>query len=570
MNNITDYLKNYLPMLLGPVPGRKQLLSLGPLPVSKKISAAVHRSLTFEYASKPINIFCSIWETELEFVYSDYDPALSQVTFFPDGDIHIFWIDWRIQQKKFNPQQAADWWQGRVDAIRKKSLKPILINNWPSNGNFLKKPTERDLDPKKWFEEFNRILSDKIFNITDVYLIDLNEIQTRIGNVFFDSRNDELSGYPFSDMATIMISRQLGCHLLPSIFGQRIKAIVLDLDNTLYSGILGEDGIDGLILTEAHKFFQAALLTLKKNGIMLAICSKNILSDVKEMFSKRKDFPLRFEDFAAVSVNWDSKSKNILEITAQLNIDTSAIIFIDDNPAEIVEVFSSIPSLKFLMAATDASLTEEYLSNYPGLYHYKMDNLGEWRTKDVQANYSRNVLKIHAQSDVEYLISLKMSVRLFLNYRPHTDRLCEMSNKFNQFNLSLLKMNESESRRAMDNEHVTLTVGLSDVFADSGIVGAFVCMVNGTKAELTEVLFSCRVLGRDIESVVFGFFLEKLECAGVETLDIIVNEGLKNAPARSWLKQYIDVSPHQLSVSVLIEKVKKIVKNHPATIEEVL
>lgn len=569
MNNITNYLINHLPILLGRLPTRKQLLSLDALTAYEKFKVAVHRSLTFEYAAKPINIFSSIWGAEFEFAYSDYDPALSQVNFFPDSDAHLFWIDWRIQKKSLSPLQTVNWWQGRLDVIRKKSSKPILVNNWPINTIFLKETHSSDLNTKEWFEEFNQTLFKRILNINDAYLIDLNAVQARTGNDFFDSRNDEISGYPFSDTATVMIARHLGCRLLPSIFGQRIKAIVLDLDNTLYSGILGEDGVDGLTLTEAHKHFQTELLSIKKTGIMLTVCSKNVLSDVKEMFSKRKDFPLRFEDFAVVSANWESKSENILKIKAQLNIDASAIIFIDDNPAEIMEVFSTIPRLKLLLAATDASLTEEYLSNYPGLHQYKTDSLEENRTKDVQANSSRNVLKLNSQNELEYLNSLKMSIRLFFNHQPHIDRLHEMSNKFNQFNLSLSRMNEAESKRAMDSNHITLTVGLSDVFANSGIVGAFVCAINGKKAELTEVLFSCRVLGRDIENVVFGFFLEKLKSASIETLDIITKEGSKNAPAQLWLKQYVDDLPNQLSVSELIEKAKKMIKNHPATIEEV-
>lgn len=301
---------------------------------------------------------------------------------------------------------------------------------------------------------------------------------------------------------------------------------------------------------------------------MLTLCSRNEEEDVKALFDARTDFPLRWDDFAAVRANWQTKAENLNRLSQILNIDPSAFLFVDDNPAELVKMAAELPEVRLLRAKRNGEETMLGLCHFPGLYQLHRDDIAVSRTTDIQANQAREKIRQTASDYHSYLDSLNMVITIYENEASHVKRLYDLSHKTNQFNLALRRMTENEANDVMDaSKYVTITVGLSDILSDSGIIGTFVCRLDGEQAHLIETLFSCRALGRDIETVAFAWILEKLMDRGVQRIHIEMSQGPRNAPALDWIKRFVEGSPEQLPLRDLYARVKAACGNHPARVE---
>ncbi|WP_235886295.1 HAD-IIIC family phosphatase [Paenibacillus cymbidii] len=562
---------NAINLLLGSSPARK---SLKPVDASDKpnlINIQVDRTMPFEFIGTALPSFGSVWGVSFNFTYSDYDPALSQINVAQElADIHIMWLDWRIYQQSMSAQQAVNWLEDRIRTLRLSSTKPILINNWPEQYSLESRMFSSRTEARGWVRSLNSLLEEAAERNTATYLIDLAYLKSGGDLSFFDGRNDLMSKYPFSDKASILIAQHLGLQIIPALLLPRLKAIALDLDDTLYRGVLGEDKAVGVKLTEGHLHLQHLLLKLKQSGIMLTICSRNEEADVRELFQLRQDFPLKWEDFAAVSANWSPKADNIQTLAKRLNIDASAFLFLDDNPAELLKAAAFLPQTKLLLADEDANSTTQKLSIYPGVYQLRVDDAAALRTADIQAFTEREKLKQNAGSLVSYLESLRMVVRIYENYNYHISRLHEMSHKTNQFNLALKRIGEWEANEYMleKDKYCTFTIGLEDALSDSGIIGAFIASVQNDKAIVLEVLFSCRALGREIETIAFHAFLKRLLERGCKELDIHVTQGDRNQPARQWISKHV-TSYSGINLAKLHETLTSICHEYPVKLEVV-
>ncbi|GGF98783.1 HAD-IIIC family phosphatase [Paenibacillus abyssi] len=567
MNAVLDYLK-LTDALLCSLPTRERIAKSPKLIVRRTFEVRVDRTMPFEFIANVMPPFCGLWGADVRFNYSDYDAALPQLGGDQQADMYIMWLDWRIYRKSMTAREAADWIMRRIQQLRGGTDKTIGVNNWPESlepGGMLFSSSVSD---RGWIRRLNVELSDRIEKTPGCVLIDVAGLAYEWTGSLYDRRNEELSSYPFSDQATILVARHLAVHLLPAVFHPRLKAIALDLDDTLYSGVLGEDGGDGVILSEGHYELQRLLLRLKHSGMMLTVCSRNEEQDVRALFESRDDFPLKWTDFAAVCANWQPKAENMTLLAQRLNIDPSAFLFIDDNPAELLKMAGALPGVHLLQADSNGSGTMAKISYYPGLYQLHSDKEASSRTADIQANQMRETLRKDANDYASYLKSLQMKITLYVNEPSHAGRLFDLSRKTNQFNLALRRMTEVEAKQAMDTTgYLTITVRLSDLLSDSGIIGAFVCRLEGGKARILETLFSCRALGREIETVSFAVVLDKLVALGVKELGIDTVEGSRNGPAVDWLKRFVTASSEDVSAEYLLSLVKASCMEHPAEVE---
>jgi FkbH-like protein len=556
-------------LLLGPLPARRDLHRMPQVAGTNKIKLHVDRTLPFEFIAGVLPPFLRLWDADETIALSPYDASLSSIGGSTDADVYILWLDWRLYRDTMTVQAAGDWLKERIAALRSKTDKPVLVNNWPETYEMEDKLFSARTGKRRWIRQLNELLSCLSEEITDFWVIDLAYIALELDGAFFDSRNEQVSNYPFSDQATIAAARHLGLHLLPAVLRPRIKAVALDLDDTLYSGVLGEDGIEGVTLSEAHARLQNLLLRLKQSGLMLTICSRNEEKDVQELFQKRSDFPLKWHDFAAVCADWNPKADHLRKLARQLNIDPSAILFIDDNPAELLKAANQVPAVRLLKADPKGELTLVKICNYPGLYQLRQDDSALLRTADIQANRLREELKSQASDYMSYLESLQMTVRIYTNEKSHMNRVFEMSHKTNQFNLALRRMSMAEVEQALnDSGYLTFTVQLSDILSDSGIIGTFICRLENENAALLEMLFSCRALGREIETIAFSRLLRRLMTLGVRKMRIDVQEGPRNAPARDWLQRFVNQPESEQDIADLLARVSAACASYPVTVEE--
>lgn len=287
---------------------------------------------------------------------------------------------------------------------------------------------------------------------------------------------------------------------------KRKKCLVLDLDNTLWSGILGEDGVetisfDGDYPGKAFAHWQEGLKQLKDSGVMLAICSKNNETDVKEVWSKRTEMILKEADFVAKRINWQDKATNIQSIARELNIGLDSIVFVDDNPTERELIHQLLPMVE----------VPEWSSNpydLPLLYndlieHYFMVYSITDEDKNKTEQYHQNAMRQQQLSQFTSFEDFVRSLNIELTIQPINSvsmkRVAQMTQKTNQFNLTTKRYTEDDIQRLMDSGAIVYTLAVADKFGDNGITGCIILLPNEAGWVIDTLLLSCRILGKRIE-----------------------------------------------------------------------
>lgn len=527
--------------------------------IHKKIN--VVRTLPFEYIEKVYNSFYEFTNLKFSSNYSDYDVSLPNISFEGTHDIFIFWMDWRLYMKKMEPKALLEWVKSRLAEIDEN--KPILMNNWPTFWELDERQYAANVSKRSWIYEFNYLLEDLKKDMINVEIIDLNLFASQLGMSSYDARNDEISHYPLSNQLTLQIARHIALQLIPAMLEPKLKAIVLDLDNTLYSGVLGEDGLEGIVVTEEHIQLQKVLKNMKDKGTLLAISSKNDERDVMDLLENHPKFILKKDDFTFVEANWNSKEINILSMAEKFNFDVSAMLFVDDNLAEIARVKEEIPTIYVLLADPTGQETVHRLLNYPYLYSRKKDDSAVFRQQDILSNQKRMKLAKLSSDPSRYLKSLNMKIEVFENEQQHTQRVFEMGQKTNQFNLALQRFSSGDLfKKAQANNYCIFTVTLADILNDSGIIGSYIVQIDGVKAYMEEILFSCRALGRKVEDASLLLILERLQLRGIEKVKINVTEGPRNKPAINWYKEVYTSS----NIVDIIKELKQKLAHYPAEV----
>jgi FkbH-like protein len=306
---------------------------------------------------------------------------------------------------------------------------------------------------------------------------------------------------------------------------RRKKCIVLDLDNTLWSGILGEDGADGIKMGEdypgnVYRFFQAYLLELSRMGIILAICSKNNESDVFTVLVNHPDILLRKNNFSAYRINWNNKADNINEIALELNIGLDSIVFIDDNPAErelIKQTFPEVcvpdfPAHPYLFPVFIKQLTDDYFSAYT-LTQEDLVKTRQYRENDDRVQYKSQFADIDA-----YLRSLEIKLTIEKLNEFNKARFAQMTQKTNQFNLTTRRYTETEIQSFADNGGLIYGLRVKDKFGDYGLTGLMIILLDKQNAYIDTLLLSCRILGKKIEYVFVKYLLIELKKNGIQQI----------------------------------------------------
>lgn len=302
-------------------------------------------------------------------------------------------------------------------------------------------------------------------------------------------------------------------HLVSKLFdiiqaarGVLKKCIVLDLDNTMWGGIIGDDGIEGiqigiLGIGKAYTLFQLWLLELKKRGIILAVCSKNTESIAIEPFEKHPEMVLRKEDIAVFVANWENKVDNILYIQQVLNIGLDSMVFLDDNPFEREMVKNAIPEITVPEMPEDPAEYTQFLKELNLFETAGITAADEERTIQYQEEAKRIALKRTYKDEKEYLQSLQMQCKVEKFTAFNIPRVAQLSQRSNQFNLRTARMMESDVAEMASNPNVeTLAFHLSDIYGDYGLI-SFVILEQISAEELFihSWVMSCRVLKRSME-----------------------------------------------------------------------
>jgi len=313
------------------------------------------------------------------------------------------------------------------------------------------------------------------------------------------------SKQPYGPGLLLDVAREV-VHLISTMRRSPKKVAVLDLDNTLWGGVVGDDGLDGIEIGdtsprgEAFKAFQEYLLSLTHRGILLAVCSKNDRDKAVEPFERHPEMVLRMKDFVSFKADWQPKSESIRQIAAELNLGLDSLVFIDDNPAEIEIVRQFTPEVEGILLGDDPAGYVAAVQDARCFEPKTVTAEDTERVKQYQQEAQRQNLLTTVTDMDAYLGSLSMEAVLREFRTVDVPRISQLINKSNQFNLTSTRRTEAEVAAVLaDPAYVAFTVRLVDRFGDYGLISVVICRTEGEDAEIDTWLMSCRVLKRQVE-----------------------------------------------------------------------
>lgn len=344
-------------------------------------------------------------------------------------------------------------------------------------------------------------------------------------HAWFDPVRWHQAKAPFAVELAPLVADHL-CRLLAAMTGKAGRALILDLDNTLWGGVLADDGLEGVRIGqgsmegEAFLAFQQAILHLRARGVVLAVCSKNNEEVARSAFEQHPDMLLRLEHFAMFQANWLDKATNVKSIAATLNLGLESMVFVDDNPAERARVRQELPLVTVLEMAMEPAFYPRLLAASGAFEHavLNVDDLN--RASAYQAELRRAETLEQVGNYQEYLASLKMRMTIAPFDRLGRARIAQLINKSNQFNLTTRRYNETQvADLESDPNAFGWQARLSDAFGDHGMIGVIIVRKDALVWRIDTWLMSCRVLERGVEQTLMNELVALAAAAGAEQID---------------------------------------------------
>jgi FkbH-like protein len=401
-----------------------------------------------------------------------------------------------------------------------------------------------DTDIEESIAEYNQKLRLLAKDMVNIKIIDTDNFFRRFPEgQLIDWKFFYLSQIPINPKLIPDFNQWFG-RQLEIIELKRKKCIVVDLDNTLWAGVLGEDGVAGIKMGEdypgsAFRFFQMYLSELVQKGIILTACSKNNESDVMMVWEQHPDMLLHKKHFAAYRINWNNKAENIKDIVTELNIGLDSVVFIDDNPAErelIKQMLPEVsvpefPAYPYLYPVFVKQLTNDYFSAYQLT---KEDIL---KTRQYRENTERAQHKNLFTDLKSYLHSLEIELIIEELNEFNITRFAQMTQKTNQFNLTTHRYMETDIKNISDAGGLVYGLRVKDKFGDNGLTGLIIVKLAGQAADIDTFLLSCRILGKDIEYAFLTYILIRIKNAGIKHIFAEYDKTSKNMQVENFYER---------------------------------
>jgi FkbH-like protein len=372
-------------------------------------------------------------------------------------------------------------------------------------------------------QAFNGLLAARAAE-ADVGFVDVAALAAREGAAFFDPRGWYLAKLAYGPAALPVIARHVAA-VLAARLGLSRRALVLDLDNTLWGGVIGDDGLAGIVLGqgaegEAFVDFQVALKELTARGILLAVASKNDPEVARRPFLEHPEMVLRLDDIAAFEASWGPKSRSIVAIAESLSLGLSSLAFLDDNPYERAEVRRALPEVDVPVLPDEPTGFRAALEAYPYLEPAGFTEADRARAEQYRARAKAEAIRVQAGSLADYQASLNMVARIGPVDAVNMARVVQLINKTNQFNLTTRRRNQAELEAFLAEEGAeAFWVRLADKFADHGLIAVALAKASDGTLAIDTLLMSCRVLGRGVEALILAELAARAAargCARVE------------------------------------------------------
>lgn len=447
-------------------------------------------------------------DVSIAWAIDEYDDTLTPRIGFDDLDGLLVWIDWRRLDFA-----AKDVIEARLDRLRVSFGGSIAL---------LPPHVGEAADWATWVTQWCL----KAPGVQEVPVTDL------VGHhPMRDSRLASVAGSDLSAHASLLIARWIGITWGASLAYPPLKLIAVDLDNTLHAGVLGEDGVLGVVIDDGKRLLGEALRGLRDRGVLLALVTKNDPADVDELLDQRSDLALSREDFIQIRATWDPKTRMIEDIAAALGISPDACALIDDNPGELT---AARAAGLWAIDATDSHEAARVLSLLPRVA--TSDSFARAREADIKAARTRR----EAQSDLDSMSlhhELGTGIECAVDGSADLERVADLLARTNQFNCRLARTPRSVlDRLVADPSARVATVRVHDRLSDSGVVGALILERDESERvwDVREFVLSCRILGRGLEDALFAALIDVATGEQMPMIRLEPLVGPRNEPALRW------------------------------------
>ena len=430
-------------------------------------------------------------------------------------------------------------------------------------GNYSNKVTSSFLFQLR---KLNYMLDELASNTKNAFIIDLSSIQNEVGRQnFYDDKLYYIAKMPISLNVLPDVAKQV-VTLIKTLNGKFKKCVILDLDNTLWGGVIGDDGINSIQIGElglgrAFSEFQMWLKELKNRGIILAVCSKNNEDIAKEPFIKHPDMVLRLDDISMFVANWQDKATNIKNIQQTLNIGMDSIVFIDDNPFERNLVRQLVQDINVPELPEDPALYLSYLRSLNLFETTSYSENDKDRTKQYQAEVGRTKLQSSFKDFDEYLDGLDMKAEYHEFDEFDIPRISQLTQRSNQFNLRTIRYTEEDITKIKNNKdkYITLSYSLKDKFGSYGLISVLIMEIKDKENLFIDTwLMSCRVLKRGMEEFIIN---KAVEIAKEKGFKKIIGEYIPTKKNKMVENIYKDLGFSKISDTIFEVNINKFKNN---------
>jgi len=394
------------------------------------------------------------------------------------------------------------------------------------------------------FERVNCALRGLANEFSGVYILDYDALVSRHGRRGWNDEKKWLSTrLPVSAGHLGHLAREWLRFLAP-LSGRIAKALVVDLDNTLWGGVIGEEGMAGIQVGAeypgaVYQALQRAVLDVARRGVILAICSKNNLEDAMEVLQNHPGMLLRPSHFAAMRINWNEKAANLREIAGELNLGIDALAFLDDNPAEREQVKAELPEVMVIDVPQEPSAFADAVRDFPAFERLRLSTEDRQRTELYAAQRERSQAEQTFGSKEDFYFFLQQEAEIVRVEPLNLARIAQLTQKTNQFNLTTRRYSEQQiSEMSQRPQWEVLGVRVRDRYGDHGLVGVAISQDRGPDCHIDTFLLSCRVIGRSVETALLSYVAARARERGCTRLLGCFLPTKKNAPAREFYEQH--------------------------------
>jgi len=404
--------------------------------------------------------------------------------------------------------------------------RPVILQTLAGDPDAVRLNTDLGLpgSPRYLASEFNRRLVQQARQQSRLVL-DVAALASLVGDAAWSAgRYWYAAKYPFATAMIPLYADNL-MRIIAAQIGRSRRVLVLDLDNTMWGGVVGDDGIEGLVLGngsplgEAHSALQRMALSLKERGVILCVSSKNDQAIALDAFRNHPEMTLREDDIVAFRVNWDDKAANIKAISDAIDLGLDCFVFLDDNPAERKRVRDALPSVAVPELPEDPG---DWLPVLQAAGYF--EQAGFSKEDRLRAGfYKANALRAAQMERIgdhnDYLLSLGMTLSIAPFDSAGRKRISQLISKSNQFNLTTRRYSEAEIAALQSNADVfAIQARLEDIFGDNGMISAVICRQAGQAWEVDTWIMSCRVLGRRVEEALLQYLVQQARLRGISEI----------------------------------------------------